>query len=94
MLSLIKQEIYKLRHKRSVQLTPLILFCAMVLLGFFTRNGTDNRFYIESGYAGFQWITIILIIECASIAAMEFQYGTIKHLIYETNNRFKIYLST
>ncbi|MBA1393093.1 hypothetical protein EQ500_04295 [Lactobacillus sp. XV13L] len=93
MLNLMNEEVYKLIHKKSTLLTPIILFFLMLLVGLLSIKSSDPRFYISAGFAGFQWGGIILIVICANIISMEFEHGTIKNLIGRYNSRGLIYLS-
>ncbi len=92
MLMLLKQEMFKISKKKSTIYIPIILFVLMIVVAFMSK-GSDAKFYISSAFAGFQWTTILIIIISATSISEEFQYGTIKHLIYSVNNRYIIYFS-
>ncbi|MFT8607943.1 hypothetical protein, partial [Liquorilactobacillus ghanensis] len=70
---------------------PILLFLLMLFIGIATVHDSDPKFYISAAFAGFEWETIILIVVSANIISMEFEYGTIKHLITKYRNRYLIY---
>lgn len=92
MTNIFKQEIFKIVHRKLFIYMPLVLFILMSLVALATR-GNNGRFYIISAFAGFQWLVIIMIILSSSTISMEFQYGTIKKLITESNDKSSIFLS-
>lgn len=46
-----------------------------------------------AGYGAFEWIMISMIAIVAITTSMEFQYGTIKRMIVDTNGRNIIYFA-
>ena len=92
MINLLRQEIYKIIKKPSSKIVPIILFILMLVVAMMAKNQA-SKFYISSAFAGFQWSAIILIIVSASLISEEFQYGTIKKLIYSVNSRSIIYIT-
>lgn len=93
MKNLISEELYKLVHKRGTRYVPLVLFLAMLAIGLMARNSFYAPWYITSAFAGTEWVLIIIIIACATTISMEYEYGTIKHLVIQDKGRSKIFLS-
>ncbi|GHP13603.1 membrane protein [Lentilactobacillus fungorum] len=93
MIDLLRQELYKMVHQKSIQFSPLILFSLMLFVGFASIHTGDLNDYISQGFAAAQWLDILIIIASANIISMEFEHGTIKHLIAQHNQRLLIYLS-
>ncbi|EHO51726.1 ABC transporter permease [Lentilactobacillus kisonensis] len=93
MADILRQEFYKVWHKRSTVYTPLVIFVLMGIVGAMTIHSSDARFYISAGFAGFQWAMIMLIVIAANTISSEFEYGTIKHLIVQGNGRTLVFLA-
>lgn len=93
MIDIVKQEFFKLFHKKSTLWTPLVIFGLMGLVGIMTIHSNDAKFYISAGFAGFQWAAVMLIVVSANMISMEFEYGTIKHLIVQGNGRSLAFLA-
>lgn len=92
MLDLIRQEFYKLFQKKSVLLSPLAILALMLFMGT-GGNLSDRKYFFTQGFSGFQWLDIAIVVIGANMMAMEFEYGTIKHLVASHNNKFLIYMS-
>lgn len=94
MWGLLRQEFFKFRHQRLAWLTPVILVFLMGGVALTTNDATisDQKFYLSSGYVGFQWAMLLLIVVSATCVAMEFAYGTIKQLAIQVDHRWMIYL--
>src|SRR5699024_2009843 len=54
---------------------------------------TDQENSFITGYSAFSWIVFIMIIQASTIITMEFQYGTIKNLLYRGFSRTKVLIS-
>ncbi|MFD1125090.1 ABC transporter permease [Lentilactobacillus raoultii] len=95
MLNLINEEIYKLLHKRSTLYTPIFLALAMLAVGMMVRNvsASDAQFYITATFAGTEWATTVIIIVSSTIISMEYEYGTIKHLVIQDKEKIRIFVS-
>lgn len=93
MKELLSEEFYKLIHKRGTWYTPIVLFMAMLAVGFMARHSPDAQWYITAAFAGTEWAIIIMIVVCATTISMEYEYGTIKHLVIEDKGKVRIFLS-
>ncbi|AFR99310.1 ABC transporter permease [Lentilactobacillus buchneri] len=97
MITLVKQEIFKLLHKKSTYAVSATLLILMTVFGVLTRNypkywGDPKGLFVEM-FTGINWIVLFMIAACSSIIAMEFQYGTIKELLYRKYYRGQILVS-
>lgn len=93
MRELLSEEFYKLIHKRGTWYTPIILSMAMLAVGFMARHSPDAQWYITAAFAGTEWAIIIMVMVCATTISMEYEYGTIKHLVIEDKGKVRIFLS-
>ncbi|MFT8767200.1 MAG: ABC transporter permease, partial [Lentilactobacillus hilgardii] len=85
MVTLVRQEIFKLVHKKSTWATSIILLVIMTIFAVISRNHPntiDPKTIFVSLFTGFDWIVLFMIAAASSIISMEFQYGTIKELLY------------
>ncbi len=94
--TLVKQELYKLTHKKGTWLA--IVFMVLVQVGFAGLRLKYPHFMplsnlIMNGYIGGLLVLFIMIASCASTIAMEFQYGTIKQLLYRQYYRSQVFVS-
>lgn len=96
MLMLIRQELYKLFHKTGTWVAMVIM--VLIQIGFavaalrlpdlFEATGLVNEQFV-----GGELIVFFAIAMTASIIAMEFQYGTIKQLLYRRYYRSQVFIS-
>lgn len=93
MKELFYEEFYKLFHKRGTWYTPLILFGAMLVVGIMARSSSFAEWYIIGSFAGTEWLLIIMIVVCATTISMEYEYGTIGHLVVKDKSKIKIFLA-
>lgn len=96
MANIYEQEIFKIIHKKSTWYSLGIVFILMLMVALFSLNSlslSDRQFYFSSAYGGYQWSLILIIIISSSFITMEFEYGTIKQLIIQTNTRSSIYFA-
>jgi ABC-2 type transport system permease protein len=82
--TLIKQELYKLNHKKGTWLA--LAFMVVVQIGFAVLSWRYPKFFgtsmlVMNNYVGGMLVDFIMIASAASMIAMEFQYGTIKQLL-------------
>ncbi|WP_158727608.1 ABC transporter permease [Levilactobacillus enshiensis] len=89
------REIFKFKHQRLAWVTPLLVALLMGGVALTTHRMTlsDQKFYVTSGYVGFQWSILFLIVISATSVAMEFEYGTIKQLAMQVPHRWLIYVA-
>ena len=96
MISLVKEEIYKLINKKS---TLAITVCLLVVMtGFAVLIKVQPKIIgakamFDASYTGLTWVVLVLIAACGSIIAMEFEYGTIKEILYRQYYRGQVLIS-
>ncbi|WP_190317131.1 ABC transporter permease, partial [Staphylococcus argenteus] len=92
--TLIKQEFFKLYKKKSTFIAPIVFILLMVAQGYIATkyNITPKETFI-SGFNGFSWFALLLIIQASTIISMEFHYGTIKNLLYREYSRTTMIIS-
>lgn len=96
MITLVKQEFYKLFHKKSTYISTLILLIFMTTIGIISKVKSDivsPKDAFSGMYDGTFLIVLFMIAACSSIIAMEFEYGTIKQLLYRTYSRSQVLFS-
>lgn len=93
MTDLLKQEFYKFMHQKSILFSPAILLALMVFMAFSVLVSSGKNYMIVMAFNGAEWLDFLLIIAGANLISMEFQYGTIKHMMAQHNQRLLIYLS-
>lgn len=94
--TLIKQELYKLNHKKGTWLA--LAFMVVVQIGFAVLSWRYPKFFgtsmlVMNNYVGGMLVDFIMIASAASMIAMEFQYGTIKQLLYRKYYRSQVFIS-
>lgn len=97
MITLVKQETFKLLHKKSTYAVSATLLILMTLFAVLSRShpkywGQPQDQFVQL-FTGINWIVLFMIAACSSIIAMEFQYGTIKELLYRKYYRGEILVS-
>ncbi len=95
MLTLVKQELFKLSKKKSTWLEMIFLLIVQTSFALRVKNNPDLglTFSFKQGYYGFELIVFFLIAAAATIITSEFEYGTIKNLLYQKYNRGQILAS-
>lgn len=91
MIDLLKQELYKFVHLKGTLFAPLILLGLMAFMGFSALIQPGKDYFIVMAFNGAEWLDFLLIIAGANLIGMEFEYGTIKHMIAQHNSRLLIY---
>ncbi|MFD1465412.1 ABC transporter permease [Lapidilactobacillus mulanensis] len=94
--TLIKQELYKLTHKKGTWIAIGIMVVLQIIPALVQK--ADSEFFqlsslISNDYLGGGLYLFIMIASAASIIAMEFQYGTIKQLLYRQYYRSQVFIS-
>ena len=89
MFILVKQELFKLLHKKSTWILTLALLIIQVMAGFNTK-GNPHSGYFNYDYLGLPLIILFLIASSATIMSNEFEYGTIKELLYRRYSRGQV----
>lgn len=88
----IKQEFYKLRHKKIAWIAPIILLVLMILAGY-ALSGEENKLLLVLCFDAPDWIMFILVVIGATTFSMEFQNNAILTLLYKATNKVYVYLS-
>ncbi|GGG37723.1 ABC-2 type transport system permease protein [Lactobacillus apis] len=92
MIYSIKQEFFKLYHKKMFWLAPIIMLVLMIFTGY--AIGSDEaRLTAVMCYDATDWITFILIVIGATSFSMEYQNNAILTLLYKASNKIYVYLS-
>lgn len=96
MSTLIRQELFKIYKKKSTFILFGVVTLLMILMSVFSNNKPDifdpeNTFI--SAYSAFSWIVFIMIVQASTIISMEFEYGTIKNLLYRNFSRTQVIIS-
>ncbi|WP_125605360.1 ABC transporter permease [Lapidilactobacillus bayanensis] len=94
--TLIKQELYKLVHKKGTWIAIVFMLATQVCFALL-RKAFPKFFLLTSlvsnDYLGGGLYLFIMIASAASIIAMEFQYGTVKQLLYRQYYRSQVFIS-
>lgn len=96
MLFLLKQELYKLFHKKSTYaniIIQMIFMLSMALLSIKYNKIFNQKSLFLDDFTGELWSLFVLIYLSSTILLKEFSYGTIKLLISKNFSRLQIYLS-
>ncbi|WP_311407434.1 ABC transporter permease [Liquorilactobacillus uvarum] len=96
MVTLIRQELFKLMHKKSTIIGTIALLLLMTIFAVFSKlqpSFSDPKGEFIAAYGGTSWVVFFMIAACSTIVAMEFQYGTIKELLYRKYYRGEILAS-
>lgn len=96
MNTLVRQELFKLFKKKSTFILFGAVTLIMILIAFVSKAKPDilePETMFTSAYAAYAWIVFIMIIQASTIITMEFQYGTIKNLLYRNYTRTQVIIS-
>lgn len=96
MATLIKQELYKLVHKRGTWLAICLMLVVQIgfaIISHFNPEIMSVAALSQNNYIGGALIIFIMIASTATIMSMEFQYGTIKQLLYRQYYRSQVFIS-
>ncbi len=94
--TLIKQELYKLTHRRGTWFG--LFFILIIQMGMATLVKLNPSFIpakemVMSSFLGTSMTLFVVIAAVASIVSMEFQYGTVKQLLYRKYYRSQVFVS-
>lgn len=94
--TLIKQELFKLTHRKGTWIGAAIIL--IVQVGIATLAKTHGDIFspsamFESSFAGTSMALFVIIASTASILSMEFQFGTLKQLLYRKYYRSQVFMS-
>ena len=88
----IKQEFYKLIHRKITWISAILLLFLMILTGFAMAEDT-KKLVLALTYDSSDFIMFILVIVGATSFSMEFQNNAILTLLYKSANKIEVYLS-
>ncbi len=88
----IKQELYKLAHRKITWISAILLLFLMVFTGFAMAEDT-KKLVLALTYDSSDFIMFILVIVGATSFSMEFQNNAILTLLYKSANKIEVYLS-
>lgn len=92
MKTCLKQEFYKLLHKKMIWIIPIILLLLMIFAAF-SLSAQENRLLAMDTYFSDNWIMLLLIITASTIFSMEFQNNAILTLLYKAPHKSEVYLA-
>ena len=92
MIYSIKQELYKLVHRKITWIAAIILFFLMLITGFALAD-ESKKLILTLTFDSSDFIMFILVIIGATCFSMEFQNNTILTLLYKSSNKIYVYLS-
>ena len=92
MIYSIKQEVYKLVHRKITWIAAIILFFLMLITGFALAD-ESKKLILTLTLDSSDFIMFILVIVGATYFSMEFQNNTILTLLYKSSNKIYVYLS-
>jgi len=96
MAYLYKQEMFKLLKRRSTLYCLVFLIVQNVLvaiLGKMNQGHINSKELFASDFASLSFMVFILIAATATIVSSEFEYNTIKNIIYQSYSRKMILIS-
>ncbi|MDK9844807.1 ABC transporter permease [Staphylococcus equorum] len=96
MVTLVKQELFKMFKKKSSIIIPILIFILMIGLAILSKSYPDimgSQSLFKQGFSSFSWLFFLMIIQASTIITMEFHYGTIKNLLYRNYSRTSIIIS-
>lgn len=96
MFTLIRQELYKLIKKTSTWICLLLVLIINIGLSIVSHAMPEHFLPKElfvADYGANTFISLILISTTASIVASEFEYGTIRNIIFQSYSRQRILIS-
>ncbi|MCM0599049.1 ABC transporter permease [Periweissella fabalis] len=96
MTTLLRQEMFKLRHQNITWITVGFNLIVMTLFAVLTKlkpTWFDANNEVAMGFSGTLFLVFFLIGVASTIVAAEFQYGTIKALLYRKYYRGQVFAS-
>lgn len=94
--TLVKQELFKLTHKKGTWLAlafMVIVQVGVAILQWRYPKPFSGLNLVMANYLGGALVDFIMIASAATTIAMEFQYGTIKQLLYRRYYRSQVFVS-
>ncbi|MFD1125223.1 ABC transporter permease [Lentilactobacillus raoultii] len=96
MKTLLWQETFKLLKKKSTYWVTIVIMAIILgqaFLGSVYPKVIPAKMFFTSSFGATTMIVFVLIAACAASISMEFQYGTIKELVYQQYSRSTILIS-
>ena len=96
MAILINQEFFKLLKMKSTYWVSMFLVLIVLGVSLICKlypKTFPGQIFFTSSFGSDTWIIFAMIAACASIISMEFQYGTIKEIIYQQYSRGAVLIS-
>lgn len=88
----IKQEFYKLVHRKITWISAILLLFLMIFIGF-SLSEEVKKLVLTLTFDSSDFIMFILVIVGATSFSMEFQNNAILTLLYKSANKIEVYLS-
>lgn len=88
----LKQELYKLNHRKLPWTIILLMFFLMILIGL-AMGRTYSNLLVMTCYNSSVIIMLLLVIVGSTIFSMEFQNGTIISLMYRSKSRSAVFFA-
>lgn len=92
MYTQLKQELYKLNHRKLPWIIITLMLFFMIIIGL-AMGRTYSNLLVMTCYDSSTIIMLILVIVGSTIFSMEFQYGTIIPLIYRSSSRSAVFFA-
>ncbi|WDF82645.1 ABC transporter permease [Lacticaseibacillus pabuli] len=96
MLNLIHEELYKLFHKKGTYFGLAAIFIVQIAIAILAKKAPtfmSPEGALSVSFLGESIALFVMIAAAASIIAMEFQYGTIRQLLYRKYYRSQVFIS-
>lgn len=92
MFAELRQELYKLNHRKLPWLLIPLMVILMIIIGF-AMGRTYSKLLVMTCYDSSDLIMLMLVIVGSTIFSMEFQNGTIITLVYRCGSRSVVYFA-
>lgn len=100
MLTLIRQEFYKLGKRKTTFILPVVVMIFMLIAAIMTKQlvkeantPIDGTAIFTQLFSATTWIVYLMIFAGSTLITQEFEYGTIKNLLYRQYSRGQVLLS-
>ena len=88
----LKQELYKLNHRKLPWVIIILMLFLMIVMGL-AMGRTYSNLLVMTCYDSSAIIMLILVIVGSTMFSMEFQHGTIIPLIYRSSSRSAVFFA-
>ncbi len=90
MYTQLKQELFKLNHRKLPWLIIILMLALMIIIGLMMGR-TYSNLLVMTCYDSSAIIMLLLVIVGSTMFSMEFQYGTIISLMYRSSSRSAVF---